>query len=112
MTPVPSRPTPLYGGGLSKPALRRAARLCDGWAGQIQSRAELPKLVAEVRRLRAEAGYRELAELGVTSLITVPWMFYGVSSKTGGLEEKCDAMRRFGEDVLHRFGYAAEDDDV
>lgn len=132
MSPVPSSPTPIYGGGLSKPALRRATHLCDGWAGQIQSRKELPGLIKELARLRAESprqndhfpiisavgdafdeqGYREMEEIGVTDLITVPWMFYGISTKEGGLEEKCDAMRRFGDEVLHRFGYAATDDNV
>ena len=31
MEPSPSGPIPIYGGGHSAPAMRRAAELCDGW---------------------------------------------------------------------------------
>lgn len=129
MAPVPSRPTPIFGGGLSAPALRRAATLCDGWAGQIQKRGEIEGLIAELRRLRAdssraaepfsivtavgdaidESGYREMASLGISTLITVPWVFYGVDLMKGSCEDKCDGIRRFGEDVLHKLGYARTD---
>jgi probable F420-dependent oxidoreductase len=33
MSPAPSRTVPIYIGGATKPALRRAARLGDGWVG-------------------------------------------------------------------------------
>lgn len=128
MAPVPPRPTPILGGGVAGPALRRAATLCDGWAGQIQKRGEIAGLIAELRDLRAkspraddpfsivtavgdaidEAGYREMESLGITTLITVPWVFYGVDMMNGSCEDKCDGIRRFGEDVLHKLGYAAK----
>lgn len=40
MLPAPDRPIPIYPGGHSRPALRRAGRIGDGWLGQ-QSAAEL-----------------------------------------------------------------------
>jgi probable F420-dependent oxidoreductase len=127
MEPVPKAPIPIYGGGVSPRALRRAATRCDGWAGMIQRRAELPGLLGELRRLRAdspraedpfsittatrdaidEAGYREMESLGITNLITAPWVFYGVDTRTGTCQEKCDGIRRFGEEVLAKLGYAA-----
>ncbi len=130
MAPVPRRPTPIYGGGVSKPALRRAASLCDGLAGQIQRRGVIAGLLAELSRLRAdsprkdepfsivtavgdaidESGYREMESLGITTLITVPWVFYGTDLKKGSCQEKCDGIRRFGEDVLHGLGFGATDE--
>ena len=50
--PPPDTPIPIYAGGTSKPALRRAAERCDGWAGQIQSAAEMPGLIAQLSALR------------------------------------------------------------
>ena len=128
MAPIPERPTPIYGGGLSKPALRRAATRCDGWVGQIQTRSEMPSLIAELRRLRAasarreapfrivsavsdaydERRYREMEAAGVTDLITVPWVFLGADLTKSTLEEKCDGIREFGRTVLEPLGYAAE----
>ena len=31
--PAPSEPVPIYSGGHTDAALRRAARYCDGWIG-------------------------------------------------------------------------------
>jgi len=43
MNPTPTAPIPIYGGGHSEPALRRAARLCDGWlAAGAYARPALP----------------------------------------------------------------------
>ncbi|HSJ98548.1 MAG TPA: TIGR03619 family F420-dependent LLM class oxidoreductase, partial [Myxococcota bacterium] len=53
MLPAPSAPIPIYAGGLSEPALRRAARL-DGWVSDLHTSAELGEIAAKLRRLRAE----------------------------------------------------------
>jgi probable F420-dependent oxidoreductase len=120
MSPAPDRPIPIYGGGLSKPALRRAAQLCDGWASEIQTREELIGINKELRHMRAESeradepfglcvalkdvhdldGYREMADLGVSELITVPWLFYGGQDQS--CEEKCAGIRRFGDEVISK----------
>lgn len=130
MAPMPARPTPIYGGGLSKPALRRAASQCDGWAGQIQTQGDLDGILGELRRLREnsprsdepfrivtavgdafdEKGYRALEEKGVTDLITVPWVFLGGDLTGSSLQQKCDGIHQFGKEILDRFGFVAKPD--
>lgn len=117
MLPAPAGPIPLYGGGLSAPALRRAARL-EGWVSDLHTRAELAEIIGTLRRLRADAGLadrrfdvvascvdafdadgiRRLSDIGVTHYATAPWLFYG-----GGwdsLPDKVDGLRRFADDVI------------
>lgn len=48
MNPVPGVPTPLLIGGHAEPALRRAARVGDGW---MCAGADLPELEAYIRRI-------------------------------------------------------------
>lgn len=120
MSPVPEAKVPIYGGGLSDAALRRAAQLCDGWASEIQTRHEFDNILAKLRRYRAESsredepfgicaalrdvadldGYRAMRERGVTELITVPWLFYGDASQS--CQQKCDGIRRFADEVIAR----------
>jgi probable F420-dependent oxidoreductase len=117
MSPAPSAPVPLYFGGLSDAALRRAARLGDGWISDIHSTAELGAFVARLARERAAHGrsslpfavlaaandaftldgYRRLEDAGVTHLLTMPWFFYGGEST---LAAKLEALARFGDDVI------------
>jgi len=118
MSPVPGEEIPIYSGGLSKPALRRAATRCDGWISDLHSSAELRGLIAELQRLRADSpraehpfqilasckdafdrdGYRRLEEIGVTHLVTMPWVFYGAAEDD--VAAKCDGLRRFGDEVV------------
>lgn len=53
--PAAARPLPLLGGGYSRRALRRAARL-DGWVGVTPDVDELTGLLAQVHAARAEHG--------------------------------------------------------
>ncbi|HYB12912.1 MAG TPA: TIGR03619 family F420-dependent LLM class oxidoreductase [Myxococcota bacterium] len=118
MSPAPSEPVPIYVGGLSKAALRRAARLGDGWISVMNRESELRGFIAELSRLRREAGrdkepfeikvvctdvfdldgYRRLEEAGVTDLISMPWYLYG--GDPDPLERKERAMERFAETVI------------
>jgi len=118
MTPAPRARIPLYVGGTSAAALRRAARLGDGWISELHPLAELRGLVAKLRSLRAEQGredapfhvfgaasdafgldgYRRLEEAGVTHVLTLPWVFYG--GATDSLEKKQDGIRRFGDEII------------
>ena len=43
-----------------------------------------------------------MADLGVTELITVPWLLYGADANS--LEQKTDCIQRFGEEVIARLG--------
>jgi alkanesulfonate monooxygenase SsuD/methylene tetrahydromethanopterin reductase-like flavin-dependent oxidoreductase (luciferase family) len=97
MEPSPSEPVPIYVGGHSDPALRRAARLGDGWIGAQVDQAEAAAVVKRLHEALDEAGRSrdgfevkltpivpatpeamgELASVGVTDVITVPWFFAG-----------------------------------
>lgn len=124
MSPAPAAPIPIFVGGFAPPALRRAARLGDGWISDLHSRAELEVLIPEVLRLRRESeradepfsvlvscrdvwdldGYRALEALGATHVVTFPWVFYpparAAARDADDVQVKIDGIRRFGEDVV------------
>jgi alkanesulfonate monooxygenase SsuD/methylene tetrahydromethanopterin reductase-like flavin-dependent oxidoreductase (luciferase family) len=118
MSPAPSEPVPIYVGGHSDPALRRAARLGDGWiAVQVEPR-EIAEIVPKLTAYREDAGrtdvpfeigvtplvmpsveaMQELAELGVTDVITVPWYFYG--GDPTALDTKLADLERFATEII------------
>jgi probable F420-dependent oxidoreductase len=95
MDPAPSQPVPIWCGGISKPALRRATELCDGfigegaravdeaiqWAKKVRDqraagpRADIPfEVVMAVGEPPTPEVVGRLEEVGVTGLITAPWM--------------------------------------
>jgi len=120
MSPAPSRPIPIYVGGESEPALRRAARHGDGWISVLHTRDELRPLVARLHALRAEHGRsaepfdlvvscseafdldgcRRLEELGVTTVLTAPWLLYGGDPTS--LAAKQRSLERFADEILTR----------
>ncbi|OFJ51115.1 TIGR03619 family F420-dependent LLM class oxidoreductase [Mycolicibacterium grossiae] len=115
MEPTPPR-IPVYVGGLSDVALRRAARN-DGWIGDLISTDRAVEAVATLRALRAERGatmddftvltpltdaftpehYARAEAAGITGVITMPWMFYSGPDAT--LAQKIDGMQRFRADL-------------
>jgi probable F420-dependent oxidoreductase len=115
--PKPPARIPIWVGGISEAALRRAARN-DGWLSDLQSSAEIETCIEKVRRHRAEHGragepfdvmasasdaftldgYRRLADAGVTHVLTLPWIF--THGDTRQLREKKEGMRRFADDVI------------
>lgn len=117
MAPAPPEPVPILVGGLSKPALRRAARLGDGWISELHTTAELGELIGRLREERVACGrgdepfrilaacsdayhldgFRRIEEAGATHALMVPWLLYG---KDHSLGAKCDAVRRFGDEVV------------
>lgn len=114
MTPTPP-PVPIYAGGLSDVALRRAARN-DGWIGDLIGLDQAAASVDRIRSLRAEKGlgmddftvitplvdaftpdhYRRAGDAGIDAILTMPWVFYCGPSPS--LSEKIDGMRRFHAD--------------
>jgi len=120
MSPAPPRSVPIYVGGFSKPAIRRAATRGDGWISDLHSGDELAELIPQVLALRAESDragdpfeilvtcndaytldhYRRIAELGATHLTTMPWLLYGANPDD--LREKLDGIARFGDEVIAR----------
>lgn len=55
--PQPTRPIPIWIGGHSEPALRRAAKLGDGWHGAFQPPEHVAKFTERLRRDRPEESF-------------------------------------------------------
>jgi alkanesulfonate monooxygenase SsuD/methylene tetrahydromethanopterin reductase-like flavin-dependent oxidoreductase (luciferase family) len=94
LTLVPPAPVPIYIGGESEPALRRAARN-DGWIGNLYTEEQALAEVAQLQSYRDEIGtsgrddfevlltlrdpfdveaLRRVERAGVTGIICAPWM--------------------------------------
>jgi len=56
MCPVPSRPTPILIGGHAEPALKRAARVGDGWMCAGADMNQLGAYIKRINQLRDEYG--------------------------------------------------------
>jgi len=56
MCPVPSRPTPVLIGGHAEPALKRAARVGDGWMCAGADMTQLGAYIRRINELRDEYG--------------------------------------------------------
>jgi probable F420-dependent oxidoreductase len=118
MCPAPARPVPLLVGGHSEAALRRAARLGDGWMHAGGDGDELIRLLAQLRTMREEAGradqpfeihvisrdaytvdgIKRLEDLGVTDVIVGFRQAYEADRVP--LEKKLSAIRRYGESII------------
>ena len=120
MNPPVTAPVPVYVGGTSDAALKRAARN-DGWISDLATTEELGDFRKRIDAHRAEYGrsdapfamvgsasdafdvdaYRKVEDVGVTDLLTMPWFFY--SGFTEDLQEKIDGTHRFAEEILSHF---------
>jgi alkanesulfonate monooxygenase SsuD/methylene tetrahydromethanopterin reductase-like flavin-dependent oxidoreductase (luciferase family) len=127
MEPHPTDPVPIYVGGHSDAALRRAATLGDGWIGAAYRWDELEHHTVRLRRFLREGGregepfeviaalkdvpsvdlYRRAEEqLGVTATLCLPWFAdRGISdARKAGVEPPVDRYRdsieRFGADIV------------
>ena len=118
MAPAPKEPVPIYVGGHSEPALKRAARLGDGWIAVQVTPDEIAETVPKLHSYREEYGVAdrpfeikvtplvmpsieamdELAALGVTDVITVPWYFYGGDPEA--LDTKVRDLERFADEII------------
>ncbi|HEX2312680.1 MAG TPA: TIGR03619 family F420-dependent LLM class oxidoreductase [Thermomonospora sp.] len=120
IAPVPARPVPVYVGGDSDAALRRAARIGDGWIGnRVYPEDRLGDLLDRLAGFLAEEGrtlddlrvvapigampsadlYRKWAERGVDATMAAPWWRAGNAAP---LDVKIDAMERFADEVISR----------
>jgi probable F420-dependent oxidoreductase len=123
MNPVPPEPIPIFGGGSSKAALRRAVTLCDGWLCTSQyDEDETWRMLDVVKSELAKAGrdldgfsiymatqntdldfLRRLRDAGVTDYVSVPWMVADQGddrSLSSTVEAKVAACERFAENVI------------
>ena len=116
--PVPTRPIPILIGGHSEPALRRAARLGDGWMHAGGDHDELVRCLERLRALRAEYGradlpfethvislhayhadgIRLLEDLGVTDVIVGFRDPYHMPDTA--LQPKIDLLRQYADTVI------------
>jgi probable F420-dependent oxidoreductase len=118
--PVPSEPLPILLGGHSGPALRRAARLGDGWmhaGGDGEMLSDMLKRLTELRReygrdrdpfevhvISMDAytpdGIKRLEDAGVTDAIVGFRNAY--EKDTIPLQQKLDALRAYADRVIKR----------
>ena len=118
LNPVPERPIPILVGGHAAPALRRAARLGDGWMHAGGDPETLARCLARLRELRREYGrerepfeihvisldaytldgVRRLEDQGVTDAIVGFRNSYERDTQT--LQHKLDALRGFADRVI------------
>jgi len=118
MSPAPRTTVPIWVGGLSPLAFKRAAALGDGWIGTGHQPGEVPAILERLRALRAEAGraaepfeavvplvvppdldvLRKLGDAGMTA--TTAWPFSYTIGPSSTIEQKCSAMLRFAEQVI------------
>jgi probable F420-dependent oxidoreductase len=122
IAPVPSAPIPVLIGGHSDAALRRAARLGDGWLHGGGDPAELPGLLArlaehrraagtdarpfEIHVISADAytpdGVARLREHGVTDVIVGFRWPYQTGPDPEPLADKLAKLHRFADTVIAR----------
>ncbi len=118
ISPTPDQPIPILIGGHAEPALRRAARLGDGWMHAGSEPGTLEPMLARLSELRREYGrerlpfevhvisldaytldgIRRLEDLGVTDAIVGFRNAYEADTLT--LEQKTDSLRRYADDVI------------
>jgi probable F420-dependent oxidoreductase len=120
MCPMPERPTPIYVGGQSPRALRRAAQLGDGWMGAGQMPEDALETLARLDTLRAEAGrsgesfytivpllvppdvdtLKRLEDAGADATVSYPFRFTLGPGST--LEQKRAHLEGYANDVISK----------
>ncbi len=114
LCPAPTQSVPIYIGGASPVALKRAARLGQGWIGAGNDIDEVPAIlntlqqhrkafgteqspfetVIAVNQLQETDKVKRLEELGMTSAVC------GFPDYTAPLREKLELMERFAEHLI------------
>ena len=120
--PTPTEKLPILIGGHAEAALKRAARLCDGWMHAGSESEQLPTMIGRLTELRREYGREDepfeihvismdgysvdgcarLEELGVTDVIIGFRNAYQMEQDTETLQQKIDAMAWFADSVISR----------
>jgi alkanesulfonate monooxygenase SsuD/methylene tetrahydromethanopterin reductase-like flavin-dependent oxidoreductase (luciferase family) len=116
--PTPSRPVPILIGGHSDAALKRAARIGDGWMHAGGGAEDLPAMLARLNELRREHGrdrapfevhvisldayaldgVKRLEDMGVTDVIVGFRDMYAKQEMS--LQQKIDALRWYADEVI------------
>lgn len=118
LCPTPPEPIPILVGGHAEPALRRAARLGDGWMHAGGDAAQLDAYLARLAELRREHGtekrpfeihviameaytldgVKRLEDKGVTDVIVGFRNAYEADTTT--LQQKIDALRAYADRII------------
>jgi probable F420-dependent oxidoreductase len=122
LSPAPKVAPPIYIGGASEVALRRAARVGDGYIGAGTAPEEVPQLLQHLDELRRQYQrdhlpfeamigvtaqpsldlFRDLSDKGLESTVAPPFM-YSLGKKNSTLDEKKRSMEQFAENIVRHF---------
>ena len=118
--PHPPAPVPILCGGESEAALRRAARLCDGWVGYAYGWDEAVGYAQRLTELRREYGrenepfeillalleppsvdlYRRAEDAGITAVMC--GRGWARTPAPGGVERYRESIERFAENIIEK----------
>ncbi len=116
--PAPTKPVPVFLGGSSSVALKRCARIADGFIGNGNTSDEVPELLATLGRLRQDAGradqpfetvlglmdspsldtYRRLGDAGMSAGVNLPFAI--TLGWQSSIEAKIAQMEQFAEQYI------------
>lgn len=105
--PVQRPRPPIWVGGSTPAALKRAAERGDGWLPQGTPRAELPQAIATIREHRKKTLGDVPIEIGTMSewlYVGTPSFDVGANARTGKAEEIAAHLRGLKDIGVHHFG--------
>ena len=121
LCPVPSKRVPILLGGHSEPALKRAAKIGDGWVAAGGDLDELKKMITQLHEFRKEygredvpfeihstgaaafapGGVEKLEEVGVDLAYVGFHNIYEGKPDTRTLEQKIEQIQQFAAGVIN-----------